>query len=102
MDASGPPRFVPTLTEVVQGDPDDASLGTPAPSLADAPAGAGAALAAAPSLVAWQADLAPLLLQALAGALQACPVPAGGEPDQVRQSLRAALAQASEVLLPRN
>lgn len=103
MQSGVPPRFVPTLTEVVPADPADAPA--PAgPGTPGAPAGGGAADASgqAPQLQAWQLELDARLQQAVAGVLQSCPSPAGASQAQVQQAVQAALARAGAVLHARN
>lgn len=108
MQAGGPPRFVPTLTEVVHDASDDAPMhgDGAAPGMSGARQ-AGDAHAAAgahpdPSLAAWQAALAQALDEALVRVLAGCPPPPGASTAQVSQALQAALAQSAQVRHPRN
>ncbi len=108
MQAGGPPRFVPTLTEVVHDDADDAPLqgGGAAPGACGQPqAGdtvAGTSPYPHPSLAAWQDALAQPLGEALARILADCPPPPGAAAAQVSLALQAALVHAAQVRHPRN
>lgn len=95
MNAGQPPRFVPTLTEVVHDPVDDALPqggfdGSPAVPAHEA------------DLASWQAAVTAHLRPALASALQACPPPGDASSEPVRQALLGALAQACEDALRRD
>lgn len=100
MDAGIPPRFVPTLTEVVHDAADDAPVQVATPP-AD-PAGPAGVAAASPELEAWQIELTAILGDTLSCALQSWPPPASCGPQQVQQALQAAWAQACDVAFTRH
>lgn len=108
MQDGSPPRFVPTLTEVVHDPSDDAPLHGAGASMG-APADLQTGLVhptegshTDPSLASWQAALARPLEEALARVLSACPPPPGADAAHASQALQAAVLQAAQVRHPRN